>query len=209
VVAACGASDQGGAGGAVQPSPARTGLAGRWAVASGSRVGYRVREQFIDESAPNDAVANTSKVTGGLTVVRNGASWIARDASFQADLTALKSIDSHATRGPLQRDRFVGPNFLDTRDYPTASFQPDPIEVRTSASSGAPVDLMAHGNLTIHGQTHAIDLPLRAQLTTGRISVTGSRQIDMTDYGVRVPALPFTKADSQATIVFDLTLQPA
>jgi hypothetical protein len=43
-------------------------------------------------------------------------------------------------------------------------------------------------------------------LTGGRIEIAGSLSIDMTDYGVSPPSVPFTTVDSQVTIEFDLFL---
>jgi len=41
---------------------------GRWSVASGSQVGYRVREQLAFLAAESDAVGRTSQVTGAATL---------------------------------------------------------------------------------------------------------------------------------------------
>jgi hypothetical protein len=46
----------------------------------------------------------------------------------------------------------------------------------------------------------------RAQLNGGKIEIVGSMSIDMSDYGVSPPSVPFTTVDSQVTIEFQLFL---
>src|SRR6202165_2345350 len=48
-------------------------LAGSWKVAAGSQVGYRAREQFINQPAPTEAVARTSNVAGGMRIAVAGS----------------------------------------------------------------------------------------------------------------------------------------
>src|ERR687886_2944807 len=49
-------------------SPAARNLVGRWTVARNSVVRYRVKEQFVGQTSPHEAVAETSEVTGGFDV---------------------------------------------------------------------------------------------------------------------------------------------
>src|SRR5260370_18170693 len=43
-------------------------LGGTWKGAAGSQVGYRAREQFINQPAPTEAVPRTSKVAGAMPI---------------------------------------------------------------------------------------------------------------------------------------------
>lgn len=68
----------------------------------------------------------------------------------------------------------------------------------------------ARGELTIHGMTRQVTVPLQAQLTDGVIVVTGSTDIALSDYDVQAPTAPIvvSVADT-ATIEWQLFLTSA
>src|SRR5437016_12100506 len=71
-------------------------LTGNWTVATGSLAGYRVREQFVNQSSTHDAVARTSSVSGGLTVEQGASGVVATGIKLTARLADLKSVDQVA-----------------------------------------------------------------------------------------------------------------
>src|SRR5713226_7134545 len=89
------------------PPTGLTALDGRWKIATGSEAGYRVREKFINQPAPTEAVARTSAITGSLVIASQGGQFAVRQVSFSADLTKLHSVDTYATYQAFQRDNFV------------------------------------------------------------------------------------------------------
>jgi polyisoprenoid-binding protein YceI len=66
------------------------------------------------------------------------------------------------------------------------------------------VDLSIPGKLTIHGVTKDVTATAKAQLSGVKLEIAGSVAIDMTDYGVSPPSVPFTTVDSQVTVEFDI-----
>ena len=186
-------------------SPAVGGsLAGKWTVTSGSSAGYRATEQFAGQNGPNQAVADTTGVTGSMTIASAGDQLVAQQLKVVVDLTQLHSSDAAANRGNLQRDRFVGPNFLQTDQFPNATYQVDSISIPAGAAGGGQQQLATHGKLTIHGTTKNVDIPMTGQVTGDKIEVVGSVGIDMTDYGVQPPSLQFTSVQPQVKIAFHL-----
>jgi polyisoprenoid-binding protein YceI len=180
------------------------GLAGKWTVTSGSSAGYRATEQFVGVTGPNHAVADSSAVSGSTTIVDQGGQQVAHQLKVVVDLTQLHSSDAAANRGNLQRDRFVGPNFLQTDQFPTATYQVDSIPIPDGAAAGGQQQLATHGQLTIHGTTKSVDIPMTGQVTGDKIEVVGSIGIDMTAYGVQPPSLQFTSVQPKVTIAFHL-----
>jgi polyisoprenoid-binding protein YceI len=184
------------------PSPASTpsatittpgSLAGKWTVGSGSIVGYRVREQFVGQSSPHEAVAQTSDVSGGLTLAQASSGLTASDINFTAQVGSLKSVDSVAGFNVTNRDRIVS-NTLQVARFPTASFQAASSAVPAELVSGRQVTLNVPGKLTVHG------------VTRDRAQVTGQVKIDMTDFGIQPPQVGFTEVESATTIEFQLLL---
>lgn len=149
---------------------------GSFADFSGSFVGYRVQEELASIGA-QEAVGRTPDVTGTLTI--SGTTIAAVDMT--ADLTTLQSDDDRRD-GQLRRQG------IETGTYPTATFRlTAPIELGTLPAEGATISLTATGELTLHGQTKTVEVPLQARLSGGVISVTGAVPIAFSDYGIERP----------------------
>ena len=184
-------------------------LSGRWQVAAGSspRVGYRVREQFVNESSASEAVARTGDLSGGLTVRDSGADLRAGDVLFTVQLSRLRSVDTVAGRDVSQRDALVQ-RALDVARYPVATFQAGSLTLpRALRRQGAVVDFDVPGTLSIHGVSRHARLHLQGKLAGGRFQVAGSTQIAMDDFGVMPPAAPFVAVDPAVTLELLATLR--
>ncbi len=159
------------------------GIAGTWAVDTsigsgdtGTFVGYRVKEQLATVGA-QEAVGRTSGVTGSLTI--DGTTITAVDIT--ADLTGLQSDESN-------RDRQLQRQGLETGTFPTATFKlTQPIELASVPAEGEIVEVTATGDLTLHGVTKSVQIPLQARLESGVITVAGSLPIQFADYSIQQP----------------------
>ena len=141
-----------------------------------SFVGYRVQEQLVGLGG-HTAVGRTPKVTGSLTLTGAAVSNVA----VTADLTALASDDSH-------RDDQLRRQALETDSFPTATFKvTQPIDLGTLPADGASVSVNATGDLTLHGVTKSVTIPLQATRQAGIIAVTGSLPILFADYSIQKP----------------------
>jgi polyisoprenoid-binding protein YceI len=141
-----------------------------------SFVGYRVAEQLANVGATT-AVGRTPKVSGTLTV--SGTSITA--VSITADLTALQSDRS-------MRDGQLHTQALQTDTYPTATFVlADPITLGHLPAEGETISVTAVGDLTLHGVTKRVSIPLQAKLASGVVTVVGSLPIAFADYSIAPP----------------------
>jgi polyisoprenoid-binding protein YceI len=66
----------------------------------------------------------------------------------------------------------------------------EPIDFGAAVTSGEAVTVNAVGELTIHGVTTTVSIPLEAQLVDDTIVVVGSLDVTFSDYGVSVPSAP-------------------
>jgi polyisoprenoid-binding protein YceI len=161
------------------------GLSGTWNVdtsvgsvsdGTGTFVGYRVKEELATVGA-QEAVGRTPAVTGSMTI--DGTTITAVDIT--ADLTQLQSDESN-------RDRQLQRQGIETATYPTATFKlTQPIELGSVPADGQVVDATATGDLTLHGVTKSVQIPLQARIDGGVISVAGSLPIQFADYGIQSP----------------------
>ena len=139
-------------------------------------VGYRVREELANIGA-TEAVGRTSGVTGSLTIEGTTVT----KADIAADLTALQS-DNH------NRDRQLSNQALETGTYPQATFTlTAPIELGSVPVAGQVVEVTATGDLTLHGVTKSVKIPLKARLEGDTIAVAGSLPVAFADYGIEKP----------------------
>lgn len=169
--------------------------------AAQSFVGYRVQEEFLSRNLPNEAVGRTSAIEGTMTI--RGARVV--EAMISTDLRELESDEPG-------RDRAIRTRGLESAEFPEASFTlTTPIELDRIPSPGAVVSAAAAGELALHGQTRAVEIPLEAVLAeNGTIRVAGSLEIQFSDYGIQAPSVAGTiTVQDQATIELELLFVPA
>jgi polyisoprenoid-binding protein YceI len=182
------------------------GVSGTWAVdtetgdfdyetATGTFAGFRIAEK-LSAIGSTTAVGRTGDVAGSVTI--DGTTVTA--GSFEVDLTTITTNES-------RRDDKVQ-SALETGTYPTATFTlTAPIDLGEAAASGEAVSVVATGDLTIHGVTKSVQLPLEAQLVNGTIVIVGSVDITFADYGVTVPKSQIVlSVDDHGTLEMQLLL---
>ena len=183
------------------PPAATSALEGRWSLAPGSEAGYRVREKLANLPAPSDAVGRTTALTGGFTVSGRGDSLVVRDTGFEADLTKLTSDQQ-------KRDNRIRIMGLESDRFPTATFKaPEPIDVPKDAIAGRPFRSRVTGDLTIHGVTKRVTIPIDVQRRGESVELAGSITFPFTDFGMQPASIPpLVSVGSDATMEFKLVL---
>jgi polyisoprenoid-binding protein YceI len=143
---------------------------------SGSFVGYRVEEELANVGAAT-AVGRTPDVTGSLTLAGNQITAV----EMSADLSTLQSDKS-------QRDGQLHRQALETDQFPTATFNlTQPIDLGSVPADGKVIQATATGDLTIHGVTKSVQIPVEARVAGDVVTVTGSIDILFADYGMNRP----------------------
>jgi polyisoprenoid-binding protein YceI len=166
------------AGEASSPDVPSTGdLDGTWTIdPAGTVVGYRMVEELASIGV-NEAVGRTSDVTGTLTLT--GA--LVDEVSVEVDMTTLES-DSR------QRDNAMRSRGLESGAFPIASFAlSDPIDLGSVPASDVELSAIAVGDLTLHGVTRTVEIPVSATLVDAAIVVVGSVEVALADYGIDKP----------------------
>jgi polyisoprenoid-binding protein YceI len=152
-----------------------------------SFAGYRVQEELGSIGA-NTAAGRTPNVSGTLTI--DGTTITAVDVTV--DMTTLVSDDGW-------RDRSIHTRGLETDAFPTATFElTQPIDIGSVPTTGQTFQVDAVGNLTLHGVTHEVTVPIQGQWTGQRIEVVASFDVALADYSIQPPTgfLVLSIADS-------------
>jgi polyisoprenoid-binding protein YceI len=176
-------------------------LAGTWQPASTSVAGYRVREKLASLPAQSDAVGRTSEITGEVTLAADNETLTATAANFEVDVTTLESDQS-------RRDNAIKTRGLQTEQFPTATFAlSSPAVVPQAALAGGRATVNVTGDLTLHGQTKSVTIPLEVQLNEGRIELDGDLTFPFTDFGMEPPTIGgIVSVEDEATLEFTLVL---
>ena len=178
------ASSSGSSGSSGSASPAAS-LDGKWTVDdsigsfadfSSSFAGFRVQEELAGIGAKT-AVGRTPDVTGGMTI----AGTTITEASFEVDMTTL-TTDSGL------RDNAIRQQAIETSRFPTATFRlTKPIALGSVPAEGTEVTVDATGDLTLHGVTRSVTIPLTAKRQGDVIAVVGSLEIPFADHSISQP----------------------
>jgi polyisoprenoid-binding protein YceI len=187
------------------PSNTASAGAGTWQIASGSVVGYRVKEQFVGQTSSHEAVARTGDVTGQVTIAQSGASYQMTSAKVTVQLANLASVDQVAGYNVTNRDRIVQRS-LSVSSFPTAAFEAQSVTLPAGAGTGQTMTVSVPGKLTVHGVTKDVTATLQLRVSGSTAQIAGSIPTNMTDYGISPPSVGFTTVQPEVTIEFQLNL---
>jgi polyisoprenoid-binding protein YceI len=158
-------------------------IAGTWTIAAGSLAGYRVREQLAQLPAESDAVGRTDKVNGSMTLTTSDGKTTLTAGTITVDTTSITSDES-------RRDNRLRTEGLQTDRYPTATFTiTQPVEIPAAALTGTASYVTLVGDLELHGVRKSVSIPAQAQLANGTISVAGSLDFPLSDFGITAPSI--------------------
>ena len=179
----------------------RTSADGTWKVQQGTDVfaGYRVQELFGGETIKVTAVGRTPGVDGTMTI--SGTQVTVVDIS--ADMTQLKS-----DKAP--RDGQIKTRGIETNSFPTATFKlTQPITLPGTPEKGKQIDVTATGELTLHGITKTVEIPLKASWNGDTITVAGGAKVAFSDYSIEPPTNAIVSVDDNGEFELQLTFVPA
>ena len=171
---------------------------GNWTVGSGSQAGYRVGETLAGQG--NTAVGRTTAITGAMTIAKS----VVTTATFSVDLTKVASDQS-------RRDAQFQGRIMDTAKYPNATFRlTKPIDLGATVDSTGPVPVATTGDLTLHGTTRNVTVPLTAQRNNAGIQLSGQIPVTFAEYGIPNPSISIgsfvtTDDHGQAEILLNFT----
>jgi polyisoprenoid-binding protein YceI len=172
---------------------------GSLADGSSTYAGYRVQEELSGIGA-NTAVGRTQNVTGSMTI--DGTT--ITDLEITVDMATLASDDD-------RRDNSLRERGLQTGQFPTATFTlTQPIEVGDVPKDGQAIEVSAVGDLTLHGVTKQVSVPIHAQIDGDTIQAIASVDVALADYDIEAPTgfLVLSIADT-GTIELHLLFQKA
>lgn len=173
-------------------------VAGSWAVGSGSRVGYRVKEILGGQS--HTAVGRSSAVTGQMTIKGTTV----KTAGFTVKMATIHTDSA-------QRDSQFDGRIMDVATYPAGTFTlTKPISLAPLPAAGTIKAYSATGHLTLHGKTVPVTFPLRAERTATTIEIQGAIPVLFAKWGIPNPSFTgFVTTQNHGTMEFLLDFRHA
>lgn len=177
-------------------APATGTMDGTWKVAPGSVAGYRIRETFAGAPSPVEAVGRTEGIVGQAVLQEDGDQVTVTRASFEADLLGLKSDRD-------RRDNAIKTRGIESQRFPKATFVlTQPV---TAPRAGGTVQ--AVGDLTLHGVTKRVTIPLQTRLAGQQVELVGSLTFPFADFDMEPPSIGgFVSVEDEATLEVKLLL---
>jgi len=96
----------------------------------------------------------------------------------EASLRADAGLDTKPSPEDIEGTRrHMLHGVLEAQEYPY-------VRLRVTGITGRPPDVLVSCELTLHGQTHALEIPARVTRNGPRLSATGELTIRQTDFGI-------------------------
>ena len=145
---------------------------------------YLVREQFAGVEFPNDAIGETSDVTGAFAFSRDGEI-VASGSRIVMNAAGLRSDEP-------RRDNYLGRNAIETNTYPEIIFEATNVDrLEWPLPTSGEATFIIEGDLTVRAVTRPV--VWEATATFNGNSVTGKAETNFTfgEFEMEVPVLNF------------------
>jgi polyisoprenoid-binding protein YceI len=163
----------------------RAALAGTWTLTPDSTAGYRIEEKLFGVES-NTAAARTNEVTGSVTIEGTTVT----EAEITVDMASMTSVGTKLDEAIADRrdEQFRG-RIMNTDEFPTATFTlTEPIELEPVPADGTEAEYSATGELTMHGTTKTVTIPIKAKRLDNVIAIQGITDITFSDYNIDDPS---------------------
>jgi polyisoprenoid-binding protein YceI len=135
--------------------------------------------EFHAEDTYDSFDGKTSDVTG--TIVADPASPSASSVQIAINVDSLDT-------GVSLRNKEMRERYLQTDKFGTATFKSVSVTGPASLAPNQPAEISVAGDLTLHGVTKRMTIPVRVVLIPdGRIHATTNFKIHMPEFGISVP----------------------
>jgi polyisoprenoid-binding protein YceI len=164
---------------AAQPQAAKT---TQLEFVEGTRATYRVREQLVGLSFPDDAEGGTNSITGKLVLSPDG-SIDGAQSKLTVDLRTLKSDQD-------MRDGYVRNQTFDVQKFPFAEFVPRRVEgIPSPLPTTGQVGFKLIGDMTIRGVTSEVTWTGYATFTENQLAGRATTDFTFATFKLSKPQL--------------------
>jgi polyisoprenoid-binding protein YceI len=102
--------------------------------------------------------------------------------TFEASGLKVSAADEPAGDAPKVQDAMAGPKVLDAARFPTISFRSRQVSGRRTGEVA--YELQVEGELSLHGVTRAVTVPVRVQVEGATLTATGRALVAQRAFGI-------------------------
>ncbi|BAU95830.1 hypothetical protein N24_1568 [Corynebacterium suranareeae] len=181
-------------------APASTDLNGTWDVVPGSLPNTTSAGFTFAEILPGE-----EKITSGSTTGVDGEVVI-EDNTLLSGLITVNM--THITTDQEKRDINVRTKLFHTDQYPEATFEvTDSVDLSELPDTGTIAQVVIPGELTIHGETKAVEPTFNVLRTGDQVVVASDIEINRLDFGVETPEFIAAKINETGEINVRIVLE--
>ena len=152
--------------------------------------------EFHAEDTYDSFDGKTSDVNG--TIVADPANPSASSVLVNINVDSLDT-------GVGMRNNEMRARYLETKKFGTATFKSVSVAGPASITPNQPADINVTGDLTLHGVTKRMTIPVRVVLIPdGRIHATANFKIHMPDFGISVPHNVLVTVNDEVPVRLDV-----
>jgi polyisoprenoid-binding protein YceI len=167
-----------------------------------SEAHYEVSETFFQGNRLNLAIGRTKGIAGEVLVD------FANPANSQIGTIVIDV--SQLTSDEGRRDNFIRYNFLQSAQYPQATFKPTKIEgLPATVKAGDQITFKVTGDLTVKQTTKPVTFDVTLTASQDKLTGTATTQIALSDFGVGPIQIAMLQTEDKAKLVFDFVALPA
>lgn len=149
----------------------------------GNTARYRVREQLAGFDLPNDAVGETSAVSGSIALDKSG-NVIPEASHIVVGIAGLKSDKD-------RRDGYIKRRVLQTDSFPNVELVVTRISgLKLPVPKSGTRNLKLEGNLTVRGVTRPTTWSATASFTDSVVTGKAATKFTFADFGLTQPRVP-------------------
>jgi polyisoprenoid-binding protein YceI len=153
-----------------------------WLDSAASRVVIHVGKTGLLGFAGHEHEVLAGSLTGSVVVHPEDLARSSVDVRFQTASLRVTGKGEPKDDVPKVQQTMLGPKCLDVARFPTVSFVSKAVAIKRSSPGHTELEL--RGDLTLHGVTRELIVPLALELTDDRLKAGGRTTIRQTDFNI-------------------------
>jgi len=147
-----------------------------------SSVVVHVGKAGLFSFAGHEHVVTAPRLQGKVLAAADDLSRSLVTLSFETAALRVEEKGEPAGDAPKVQEAMVGPKVLDASRFPTVTFRSKTVAGKTTAQGA--YDLEIIGDLSLHGVTRSVALPLRVEVSGDTLKASGKLVLRQTEYGI-------------------------
>ena len=147
-----------------------------------SSVAVHVGRAGLFSFAGHEHVVSAPRLQGKVLAAADDLSRSRVTLSFETAALRVEEKGEPAGDAPKVQEAMVGPRVLDASRFPTVTFRSKTVTGKSMAQGA--YDLEISGDLSLHGVTRSVALPLRVELSGDTLTASGRLVLRQSEYGI-------------------------